>query len=80
MDWIKLALIILELIEKLIDRRREQGLLDAGREMEIAKASANILRKTTVAKMVREEINALSDKELDDLLKSLEPGGVRDEH
>lgn len=78
MDWIKLALIILGIVEKFIDQRREKGLLDRGQEMQIALASASILKKTEASKRIMEELNGMDDGQIDDLLRSLEPGGVRD--
>lgn len=78
MDWIKLALIILGIIEKFIDQRREKGLLDRGQEMQIALASASILKKTEASKRIMEELNGMDEGQIDDLLRSLEPGGVRD--
>lgn len=72
-DWIKLALLVLGIVDKIITGVRNQGLIDQGRDAEIARATAAILAKTEYAKDVRAKIAAMDDKAVDDALRGLEP-------
>ena len=72
-DWIKLALLVLGIVDKIITGVRNQGLIDQGRDAEIARATAAILAKTEYARDVRAKIAAMDDKAVDDALRGLEP-------
>lgn len=72
-DWIKLALLVLGIVDKIITNARNQGLIDQGRDAEIARATTAILAKTEYAKDVRAKIAAMDDKAVDDALRGLEP-------
>lgn len=72
-DWIKLALLILGIVDKILNYAREQRLIDQGRDEEIARATAAILAKTEYAKNVRAKIANMDDKAVDDALRDLEP-------
>ena len=52
---------------------RETQQLDAGRDKEIALAAAAILMKTQTAKQVMAEVTAMTDSQVDEALKKLEP-------
>lgn len=72
-SWIRVALALLQIADKIISFVRERKLIEAGVEQEIARASAAILVKTAAAKKTMEEVSALNEKQVDDLLRSLEP-------
>lgn len=72
-SWIRVALALLQIADKIISFVRERKLIEAGVEQEIARASAAILVKTAAAKKTMEEVSALNEKQVDDLLHSLEP-------
>ena len=55
-DWIKIALLVLTIADKIITGIRNQGLINQGRDEEIARATAAILAKTEYAKNVRAKI------------------------
>lgn len=73
MSWIKAALLLLSIADKIITFARQKQWMEAGAEQEIARASAAILVKTAAAKKTMEEVSALNEKQVDDLLRSLEP-------
>jgi hypothetical protein len=52
-----------------------------GADREVARATADLFRKTEHAKAVRSKIDAMDENEVDELLASFEPpvGGVRND-
>lgn len=80
MNYVGIILALLSLASKLFDWFQERKWIAEGADREIAKASVEILRKTNYAKTTLKEFAAKSDSELDDLLRSFEPGepGKRD--
>lgn len=72
-DWIKLILLILGIVDKLITYARDQGLINQGRDEEIARQTAAILAKTEYAKNVREKIATMDDAAVNAALRDLEP-------
>lgn len=69
----QLALLGLQLILALVSWLREKGQLQAGADQEIAKASAAILLKTESAKAILAQVTAMTDAQVDEALKQLEP-------
>lgn len=72
-DWVKIALLILQLVDKLLDWARDQRLIQQGRDEEIARATASILAKTEYAKNVRDKIAQMDAGAVDAALRDLEP-------
>ena len=72
-DWVKIALLALDIVDKLVNWARSQNLINQGRDEEIARATAAILAKTEYAKNVRAKIAAMDDKAVDAALRDLEP-------
>jgi hypothetical protein len=77
-DWIKVALLVLQIVEKIIDWQRDNGLIDQGRREEIAATAQRIAVKTGVRKIILEQVNAMSADEVDAELRALEPPSVDD--
>lgn len=73
LDWAKIILLILQVADKLIDYVQDQKLIQQGRDEEIAKAAQAIMAKTKSGKAILERINAMSDTEVDQALRDLEP-------
>lgn len=71
MDYIKLALVGLQIVDKLLDWGRERGQLQAGEDRAVAKASVAIAKKTETGKRLMEKIDAMPDGELGDLVDAL---------
>lgn len=74
MTWVSLILAILQLANKLLEYGQQQKWIAVGRDEEIARATAAILRKTEYAKAALQEATSMSDSAVDDFLRGLEPG------
>lgn len=72
-SWLKLGLLFLQIADKALDIARAKKLMDAGEEKAVAAASASILQKTGVAKDIMQRIEGMSEAEVDQALKDLEP-------
>lgn len=72
-DWLKIALLLMQIVNKFIDWRKEQRALTAGEEAEVARQSAEIMRKTEVGRQVMASVELLELGALDELLRSFEP-------
>ena len=73
MTWVSLALSLLKLVNMIMGYVRERELISKGYDQAIAEVTQSILVKTTAGKAIMEKVNALSDKEVDDALRGLEP-------
>jgi hypothetical protein len=71
--WGSIILAALKLINAIMGAVNREKWMQAGADAEIAKISAAILQKTEAGKAIMEKVNALSDKEVDDALRDLEP-------
>jgi hypothetical protein len=74
MDWIKLAVLLLQLARAFFDRVRDDRQYDAGQDAEIAANSLAILRKTAAGKKLMEKIDAMDAADVGGLLDQLERG------
>lgn len=72
-DWIKLIVLVLGIIDKWVDDARAKGLIQQGRDEEIARATASILAKTRWANDLRQRNEKLTSDEVDAALRELEP-------
>lgn len=73
MTIVSIVLALLKLAGILADYARTKQAMDAGEDKAIAQASASILAKSAAAKEVWEEVSKMTDKQVDDGLKGLEP-------
>lgn len=73
MSWLTLAIALLQLVNKLIDWGRAQADYDKALDRQIAEQSAAILAKSEFGNAVLKKISAMSDADVDDLLRQLEP-------
>jgi hypothetical protein len=71
--WGSIILAALKLINAIMGAVNREKWMQAGADAEIAKISAAILQKTTAGKAMMEKVNAMSDAEVDDGLRGLEP-------
>lgn len=74
MTYVKIILALLQVIEAILDWSKEKRLRQEGVDEEIARATARILQKTTFAKKTLGEANGLTESDILDYLRSLEPG------
>ena len=75
MTIVKIILALLKLADVLAVWAQQQKWYNAGVDAEVARASAAILAKTLKAKEIREKVEALDEKTVDDLLRGLESDG-----
>lgn len=73
MSWISLILAVLKVVNAIMDYVNREKLIQAGYDKAIAEQSAAIMRKTAAGKAIMEKVDAMSDAEVDDSLRGLEP-------
>lgn len=73
MAYVKIILALLQIIEAILDWSKEKRLRQEGVDEEIARATARILQKTTFAKKTLSEANGMSESDILDYLRKLEP-------
>lgn len=71
--WGEAVLLLLKLANAIMGAVSQDKWMRAGADAEIAKISAAILVKTEAGKKIMEKVNAMSDAEVDDGLRGLEP-------
>jgi hypothetical protein len=72
--WIQVILALLRVVNAILDYTKEARAKQAGKDEEIARESAAILRKTQFASKALEEFSR-DPSSVDDFLRSLEPPG-----
>lgn len=75
---ISLILGLLRFANFLADLSVKNKWMTAGADAEIAKVSAEVLRKTQAGKAMMEKVDAMDEQGVDAGLRGLEPGRVRD--
>jgi hypothetical protein len=73
MTWLSLALTLLKLVNNIMTWARQRELISQGYDQAIAEVSQSILEKTAAGKAIMEKVNRMSDAEVDDGLRGLEP-------
>jgi hypothetical protein len=71
MMWGKIILLGLELLNRLFGYFQEQKWIQEGEDRAIARASAEIMRKSNYAKQALEEFASKPDAAVDDFLRGL---------
>lgn len=71
---LSVVLSLLKIASTLFGFFQQQKWISEGQAIEVAKASAEILRKSGYAKKALEEASGMSDDELDRRLREFEPG------
>lgn len=73
LTWANLALVLLQVVNKILGMLQQDKLIDAGYEKAIAEQAALILKNNQYAKQVMASVIAMSSDDTDKLLHSLEP-------
>jgi hypothetical protein len=68
-----LALAVLKLINSLMNYFDRESLIKSGYDKAICRNRPEIMRKTAAGKAILEKVNAMSDSDVDDALRGLEP-------
>lgn len=74
MSYVDIIITLLRLASSLFSYFQQQKWINEGQAQAVAKASVEILRKTNYAKSALEEFAGKSDTDVDNFLRSLEPG------
>lgn len=73
MSYAQIILAILSIVQMLLKMGQERKWISVGEDRAIGRSLAETLRKSEHAKQVMEEVGGLSDSQLDDGLRDLEP-------
>lgn len=65
MTWVKLLLLVLNIVKRIATTVQESKLLEAGEAKEVARSLAEISRQLGISQAVREEVSKMSDEDLD---------------
>ena len=71
--WAEIALLLLRIVQSIMSQVSNAAQMKAGTDAEIAKVSAAILVKTQAAKAVMVQVTGMTDAQVDQALKELEP-------
>ena len=77
MTWASIILKVLSLVQWMIEEGQRRKWIAEGEKLQIARASAEVLRKQEFANAAIKHISGLSDSGVDELLRSLEPEADR---
>lgn len=73
MTWISFALALLKLVNSIISWARERELISEGYQQALAEQAFAIAAKVQTKKAIQERVDAMSETEVDDALRGLEP-------
>lgn len=73
MGWLELGLSLLKLANYIFAQVQAKQQFDAGYDKAVASAALQTLKMTVAGRAIIDQIEAMSDKDVDDLLKGLEP-------
>ena len=72
-SWLGLALALLKFVNNIMTWARQRELISQGYDQAIAEVTQQILLKTEAGKAIWNKVDAMSEKEVDDGLRGLEP-------
>lgn len=70
-SWVELAILLLQLVNKLVNWLHDRGMIDEGRRQVIAENASAIAIKVGKKEKLREQINAMSEDQVDQELRDL---------
>ncbi len=73
MTWVSLILALLQVASGLLSWMKSRQALQQGEDEAIAKATAAILVQTVASKKIMADIMGMTDTQVDEALKKLEP-------
>lgn len=71
--WAEVVLLILRIAQAVMNQINSQTLIAAGKAEEIVEVSSAIAARVAEAKAIQEQVGGMSDVQVDDGLKGLEP-------
>jgi len=76
MIWGKIILLLLQMAHSLLELAEKNKWISEGEQRAIAASSLEVARKVSIGKKILEEVSGLSDQQVDDALRALEPDSV----
>lgn len=73
LTWLDLAIAVLKLVNSVINYFHDRGLIDEGRAQVIAENAAAISAKVAVRDKIRDQVDGMDEKTVDQELHDLEP-------
>ena len=73
LTWASLVLAVLKAAITIMNYFDREAMIKSGYDKAFAEAGQEIMRKTAAGKAILEKVNAMSDGEVDDALRGLEP-------
>lgn len=73
LSYLDAAIAVLKLINATINYFHDRGLIDEGRRQVLAEIAASISKKVAVRDEIREDVDAMDEKQVDQELRDLEP-------
>lgn len=74
LGWAKIALLLLQVVDKIVTYLQEQKFIDQGIQQEIARTSASIQSKMEKKREIEKAVEKLDESVVDQQLRDLEPG------
>ena len=75
-DWVQIAILALQLINKLVNWMHDRGMIDEGRRQVIAELAGRIGDKVKIRDEIRKEVDGKTEAEVDaDLGGLIDPPG-----
>lgn len=72
-SWIQFGIALLKLVNAIMNWASRRELIDEGRRQVILELSTQIAQKVATKKQIMEHVDGLTDSQLDDELRGLEP-------
>jgi hypothetical protein len=79
LGWLDLAIAVFKLVNLVINYFHDRGLIDEGRRQVLAEIASSVSKKVALRDKIREQVDAMDEKKVDQELRDLEPhaGGQR---
>lgn len=78
MTWASLILLVLRLVHSLVEAGKKHHWISEGEQRAIAASSLEVTKKVAIGKKILEEVSGLTDAQVDDALRALEPDELPD--
>jgi hypothetical protein len=72
-SWISLLLGLLKLVNWMLEQKQIHDAMTAGQDAEITRQLQEVMKKTEKGREIMEKVKLLTDTDLDDKLRKLEP-------
>jgi len=70
-DWLTLAIALLKLVNAIVSWAHDNGMINEGRRQVLAELAANIAAKSKVRDQIKDEVDGMSEDQVDSELGGL---------